>query len=143
MSRAAIQWKRAADGDWDPVGVWFATSKGLQSRVLPGQGYDGFFKRIHQTARPPVLDDGTYGTWEDFIEYALDALSNGHDMMVSEVKPLLTLDQTYAHYVLGLTGKALSRWKPSTIPNVTTIPTSQLRGPIDEALRPPRGTTQA
>ena len=38
MSRVAIQWKRQPDGDFKAIGVWFATPKALQSRVLPGVG---------------------------------------------------------------------------------------------------------
>jgi hypothetical protein len=35
------------------------------------------------------------------------ALSNGHDLMVSEVPPEPTLDATYAKWVLGLEGDAM------------------------------------
>jgi len=123
MSRVAIQWVRAPDGDWDPIGVWYGTKTSLQSRVLPGKGMEGFFKRIHDTASPPFLDNGeTRGTWEDFVGYALDALSNGHDLMVSEVPPEPTLDQTYAKWVLGLEGDAAARWNPCTVATVTVIP---------------------
>lgn len=139
MSRAAIQWLRNSEGDWDPVGVWFATPKGLTSRYLPGKGMDGFFRRTHENASPPVLDDGSIGTWEDFIEYALDALSNGHDLMVSEIRPSTTLDLTYAKEVLGLKGAALKNWTPKTIPNVTTIPSQDLQG-AGEGFTPARRT---
>jgi hypothetical protein len=123
MSRVAILWLRNADQDWDPVGVWYATKCSLQSRVLPGRDMEGFFRRIHDTARPPCLDDGeTPGTWEDFIGYALDTLSNGHDLMVSEVEPEGTLDATYAKWVLGLTGDAPSRWQPTIPSTITLVP---------------------
>jgi len=116
MSRVAIQWKRQEDGDFKAIGVWFATTKSLQSRVLPGQRMDAWFSTIHQMASPPLIENGTMpGDWTDFIEYALDALSNGHDLMVSEVEPESTLDLTYAKWVLGLEGDALGRWKPTTV----------------------------
>lgn len=129
MARVAIQWKRQNDGDWKPIGVWFGTHKALQSRVLPGQRMDAWFSTIHQLASPPLIENGTMpGTWEDFIDYALDALSNGHDLMVSEVPAELTLDRTYAKWVLGLEGSALDKYSPATIPNVSTIPASELEG---------------
>jgi hypothetical protein len=137
MSRAAIQWLRNDEGKWDPVGIWFATPRGLTSRYLPGKGIDGLFKRVHENIAPPALADGRIGGWEDAIEYLLDALSNGHDLMVSEIKPSLTLDLTYAKEVLGLKGKALDNWAPSTVPNVTTIPSNELQG-AGEGLAPAR-----
>jgi len=42
--------------------------------------------------------------------------------MVSEVEPEITLDRTYAKWVLELEGDALSRWKPTTAPTVTVMP---------------------
>ncbi len=129
MSRVAIQWKRQPDGDFKAIGVWFATPKSLQSRVLPGVGMEGFFRSIHTYASPPLVNNGTTpGTWEDFIEYALDALSNGHDLHVTEVDPELTLDLTYAKYVLELEGASLKKWSPTTIPNVSNIPAEDLVG---------------
>jgi hypothetical protein len=137
MSRVAIQWKRQEDGDFKAIGVWFATKVSLQSRVLPGQRMDAWFSTIHQMASPPLIENGTVrGTWEDFIEYALDALSNGHDLMVSEVEPESTLDLTYAKWVLGLEGDALSRWKPRTIATTTVMPMLDL--PISDG--PPSST---
>jgi hypothetical protein len=137
MSRVAIQWVRNADGAWDPIGVWFGTKCSLQSRVLPGRGMEGFFKRTHDTAGPPNLDDGeTRGTWEDFIGYALDALSNGHDLMVSEVPPEATVDATYARWVLGFESDVAAEWKPSTVATVTVMPMLDLPvsdGPPSEA----------
>jgi hypothetical protein len=123
MSRVAIQGLRNADQEWDPVGLWDATKCSLQSRVLPGRDTEGFFRRIHDTARLPCLDDGeTSATWEDFIGYALDAPSNGHDLMVSEVEPEATLDATYAKWVLGLKGDAPRGWKPTSSPTITLVP---------------------
>jgi hypothetical protein len=123
VTRSAIQWKRDADGDFTAVGVWYATTYCLQSRVLPGWRMENWFRNIHEMARPPCLDDGeTRGSWEDFIGYALDALSNGHDLMVSEVEPEETLDRTYARWVLGLSGPALDKWRPLTPSTITLVP---------------------
>lgn len=127
MSRVAVQWIRNAEGDWDPIGVWFGTKSSLQSRYLPGKGVDGFFSRVHESISPPVLDDGSRGDWTDTIPYFLDALSNGYDMMVSEVPPEATVDATYAKWVLGLNDETAARWKPRTVAAVTVIPTLDLR----------------
>jgi len=70
------------------------------------------------------------------IEYALDALSNGHDLMVTEVEPETTLDKTYAKWVLELDGDAISRWKPTTIATTTVMPMLDL--PISDG--PPSST---
>ena len=127
MSRVAIQWKRQPDGDFKAIGVWFGTPKALQSRVLPGVGMENWFRTIHSMVSPLLIENGTeQGTWEDTIEYFLDALSNGHDLMVTEVKPEITLDRTYAKWVLELEGTALNRWKPTTMPTVTATPVIDL-----------------
>ena len=98
---------------------------------------EGFFHSIHAQVSPPLINNGTeQGTWEDTIEYFLDALSNGHDLMVSEVPPETTLDKTYAKWVLELEGAALNRWKPTTMPTVTTMPVLDL--PISDG--PPSST---
>ena len=106
--------------------MWYGTKTSLQSRVLPGRGMEGFFRRIHDTARPPCLDDGeTRGDWEGWIEYCVDALSTGYDLMVSEVEPEATLDKTYAKWVLGLSGRALDRWKPTKPATITLVPVAE------------------
>lgn len=124
----AVQLKREG-ADFTPVGVWFATPQMLQSRFLPGKNMERWARAIHESARPPLLDDEqTLGTWEDWVEYALDALSNGHDLWVIEVEPEATLDLSYARYVLELTGDALKAWKPKSVPNVSTLAAGELRG---------------
>lgn len=129
MSKAAVQYRRDQHGKWQPVGVWFATPKALQSRFVPGY-LDAWVRGIHQDAAPPMLDDErTRGTWEDWIWYALDALSNGHDLHIAEVEPELTVDETYAKYVLGLNKAQRRRYQPKTIPNVTTVPVDELTNP--------------
>lgn len=107
MARAAIQWRRRGDGNWGAVGVWLGTRTSLMSRFLPDAQLQDFVRRNHVHARPPTGSGGVRGTWEDWIEYALDALSNGHDLMVSEVEPEPTVDRLYAREVLGLAGAAL------------------------------------
>ena len=66
---------------------------------------------------------------EDWIEYALDALSNGHDLDMVEVTPELTVDLTYARDVLKLDEEARRAWKPTGIANVSTVPVGDLSGP--------------
>ena len=56
--------------------------------------------------------------------------------MVSEVPPEATLTRTYAKWVLELEGAALNRWKPRTMPTVTTTPVLDL--PIADG--PPSST---
>lgn len=132
MSRAAVQFQRNASGGWDPAGVWLGTVTSLQSRFLPDADLGDFARRIHETARPPTLDSGQ-GSWEDWIEYALSALSNGHDLHIVEVPPELTVDLLYAREVLRLDAAAMKSYGPAGIPNVSTRELPDLIGPTGRA----------
>jgi hypothetical protein len=133
MSRAAVQLQRKADGDWRPVGVWLGTRTNLQSRFLPGMGLDDFARRVHQHSRPPLVAPDVRGTWEDWIEWALEGLSNGHDLHIVGVEPELTVDELYARDVLGL---PRDQWKAHVakgIPNLSAVPVDELGGPSARA----------
>ena len=119
MARCAIQYLRTPEGDWKPVGVWFATPGTLMSRWLPDAGMADWARYIHSVARPVSRDGIATPEWESWIGYALDGLSNGHDMMISEVKPGLTVDESYAQYVLGMSPSAAKKASLKGIPNVT------------------------
>ena len=103
MARAMVQKERNDAGDFIPVGVWLATTKRLQARMLPGSASrDAFMKYILSTAtRPRVSFTNTKLGWPDWIEYATWSLSDGHVRLMIEVEPMVTLDQLYATHVLG------------------------------------------
>ena len=133
MARAAIQWLRQSDGDWKAVGVWLGTKTTLQSRFDPAAGLQDFVQRIHEGATPPSTPGGPPGTWEDWIGRALDGLSNGHDLMVSEVDPEVTVDELYAREVLELPPAQRAGFKLAGIPNLTSLPVPDLTGRMGRA----------
>ena len=121
-SRAAVQFLRQPDGGWLPVGVWLGTITTLQSRFLPDAGMDDFARRIHEYARPPRLDNGTIGSFCDWIGWALDGLSNGHDLFVVGVQPEMTVDDLYAREVLKMSPtQAKRQGRLKGVPSVTTL----------------------
>lgn len=120
MARAAVQYYRSGP-DWVPVGVWYGTPGMLASRFLPSSGMDDFVRHVHQTAVITPKDDGSTATWEDFIDFSLDAFSNGYTMSVVEVQPEATVDRTYAKYVLGLKGKALDAYRVPGVASMSTV----------------------
>ena len=128
--RAAIQFHRnSLKDDWTRVGVWFATPGMLMSRFLPDSGMGDFVRSIHQMAHVRPYADGTPADWTDFIGYALDALSNGYDLMIGEVSPESSVDRQYGRDILGLTGKALDKVGLQGIPGVTAIDVPDELGP--------------
>jgi hypothetical protein len=129
MARAAVQFLRGGDGEWRAAGVWLATRASLQSRFDPAAGLGDFVKRTHDFARPPSTEPGgPPGTWEDWVEYALDALSNGHDLAVVETEPEPTVDELYAREVLKLPRARVRGFALKGVPNVTTIELPDLAG---------------
>jgi hypothetical protein len=103
-----VQNERNDAGDFVPVGVWLATTKRLQARMLPGSASrDAFMKYILATAtRPRQSFTNVKLGWPDWIEYATWSLSDGHVRLMVEVAPMVTLDQLYAAHVLGETKPA-------------------------------------
>ena len=104
MSRALVQWRRGPDGEFYAVGVWLCTRTAIQSRHIPGNArVDDFFRRTHEYARPPQMepDQPRATSWEDWADWAKDALSNGTSMMCTEVEPAPSVDVLYSREVLG------------------------------------------
>lgn len=134
MARAAVWLNRAGPDEWRKVGVFLATPRLLQGRALPGDAdRERWFESILDGASRP--DREAYsprrGTWEDWIEVALDAFSNGHDSMMVEVEPELTIDMLYDREVLGATPSIETR--PDVRP---TVDVPQLGGRKASDVRP-------
>lgn len=131
MARGAVQSLRQSDRSWKAVGVWHGTPVALAARFLPGVLVP-FVTTVLEQARPPIPDGKRVrGTWEDWIGYALDALSNGQDLWIEEVPPDQmepTADLLFARHVLGLTGAALKAYQPQGITSMTTGPLPDLEG---------------
>lgn len=111
MARALAWQHRQGDGSWKPVGVFLGTRHRLDGKVLPGDGDRAkwFASIIDDAQRPQLVPYApTRGTWEDWIGWALSAHSNGHDAMMVEVEPELTVQQLYEREVLGIKPKPLS-----------------------------------
>lgn len=136
MSRAAVHLERNGRGGWDRVGVWLGTTTTLQSRFLPGRDMEEYVRSIHEQARPPLVDTPSgerRGTWEDWVDWALDGLSNGHTTMVVGVPPELTVDELYAREVLGLPKGKRHGYALKGVPNVSAVPIDDLGGPAARA----------
>jgi hypothetical protein len=102
------QFERDDAGAWQPVGVWLATDKCLQARMLPGSASrDTFMKYVLSDAsRPTAPYSTTKLGWPDWIEWAVWSLSDGYVRMMVEVHPTVTLDQLYGREVLREQGPA-------------------------------------
>ena len=130
MARAVLYHERQGE-NWKPVGVFLATQKRLDYRVLPGSARREAWMRTIATESKPPFKDGIglsleRGTWEDdWVPYALDSLSNGHDTWMTEVEPEPTsaqsssLESTYAKYVLG---SKTGTTRKDTVPVADEVP---------------------
>lgn len=99
-------------GSWVKRAVILASRKGVQARPLPGdRDLSAFLRTALKLAVRPSRPDGTPGSWEDWIGWALEALSNGHDHWLVEVKPELTLKRLYQREVLGMVPEAITTEK--------------------------------
>ena len=134
MARAMLQYEHGDDGGWVPVGVWLATPRRLQARMLPGSASrDAFMKYVLSDAsRPHQSFSNTKGTWEDWIEWAVWSLTDGMIHFMTEVEPAVTLERLYARAVLGETVPGpLSdpKFTPTTeVPVLGGIKSTELRG---------------
>lgn len=104
MARALVWMSRTGTGDWRPVGVFLATPRRLDARALPGdvtrtQRFQTILADAQRPQREPY--NPARGTWEDWIGWALDQLSNGHTTMMVEVEPERSADALYRREVLG------------------------------------------
>jgi len=103
VPRAMVIFDRQGDGSWLPTTVILATPDRLQGRCLPGdENRDGRLAHLLDHAVPPRVDvgSGTRGTYEDWIDWALDHLANGHTTWTTEVAPAPTVD-LFEREVLG------------------------------------------
>jgi hypothetical protein len=136
MSRAALQYLRQGTGTWKPVGVWQGTKIALAARFLPGV-LTTMVQTIIENAKPPIPEGETVrGTWEDWIGYSLDALSNGQDLWIEEVPAANmqpTIDLLYASLVLGLSGDALTSYRPASVASFVSRPVPAIIGPEAKA----------
>ena len=105
MARAMVQEERNDKGDFAPTGVWLATSKRLQARMLPGSASRDRYMQyvLADVSRPTINFTNVKGTWEDWIEWAAWSLSGMYVHRMTEVAPAVTLDRLYAREVLGET----------------------------------------
>ena len=134
MARAMTQFERDDAGDWVPVGVWLATNKGLQARMLPGSASrDAFMKYVLSDAsRPTAPYSTTKLGWPDWIEWATWSLSDMHVRMMVEVHPTLTLAQLYAREVL-------SEQTPASPTDPNLQPTLEPPQPVNSSPRELKG----
>lgn len=115
MPRALVSFERRPDGGWRPTTVWLATARKVEAKALPGDARrQNWMNAILRDAVVPRTDPFAEetGTWEDWIEWAKNALANGHDTWAVEVEPELTVDALYQREILDTTPK------PMTAPNL-------------------------
>lgn len=111
VRRTMLLFERQADASWLPTTVILATPERLQGKCLPGNSdRDARLTSILTNALPPRINAHTKerGTWEDWIEWALDCFSNGHSTWATEVVPTQAVEALYRREV------ALSARPPSS-----------------------------
>ena len=104
-----LLFERQADASWLPTTVILATPKRLQGKCLPGSpDRDARLARILADALPPRINDQTEerGTFEDWIDWALDTFANGHTSWATEVKPEITVEELFQREVSSRTNGA-------------------------------------
>lgn len=124
--KAMVVFERTADQKWQPVTVYQATPGKLFGKTLPGNPIrDKNVADILATAGRPMVDGytGEMGTMEDWIMWAQDAMSNGHDKWTSLVVPEKTIDMLYQREVIGVEPQPMMR--PDLRP---TVEAPQLKG---------------
>ena len=105
MSRAMLLFERQADASWLPTTVILATPKRLQGKALPGNAdRDARLARILTDSLPPWVNDQTEerGTYEDWIDWGVYNLANGHTTWATEVVSEVTVDALYQREVLDV-----------------------------------------
>jgi hypothetical protein len=111
MARAMLLFERQADASWLPTTVILATPKRLQGKCLPGNpNRDARLTSIIQNAVPPRINDQTEerGTYEDWIDWGVYNMANGHTTWTAEVLPTATVDELYEREVPGPASKKKS-----------------------------------
>src|SRR5664280_779903 len=102
MARATLLFERQADASLFPTTVILATPKRLQGKCLPGNpNRDARLTSIIQNAVPPRINVQTEerGTYEDWIDWGVYNLANGHTTWTAEVLPTATVDELYQREV--------------------------------------------
>jgi len=97
-----LLFERQADASWLPTTVILATPRRLQGKALPGDpNRDARLAVLLRDARPPRIVDSTEqrGTFLDWVDWALNALSNGHTSWATEVVPTATVDELFQREV--------------------------------------------
>ncbi len=120
MARALVTQERQPDGGWKPTIVWLATRDGIEAKALPGDARRENWKNaILSDAKRPRRDpfSNETGTWEDWIDWAANALANGHDSWAIEVEPELTLKALYEREILQVEPSPMTppNLRPSTV----------------------------
>lgn len=119
MARALVTYERQADGGFKPTIVWLATRDRIEAKELPGDANRTNYKNaILKDAQRPRRDPNSAerGTWEDWIDWAADALGNGHTSWAIEVEPELTVKALYEREILNITPAPMTppNLRPST-----------------------------
>ena len=112
MAWALLLFERQSDGSWLPTTVILATPERLRGRCAPGDpNRDARLASILQNALPPRINDQTEerGTWEDWIDWGVYNLANGHTTWATEVVPTLTVDELYQREVADIAATAGDR----------------------------------
>jgi hypothetical protein len=123
MARAMVVQERQPDGSFRNGIVFQATPTKLDFRALAGDERRPAWCRavIEQATRPNREVDGGPGTWEDWIDWAAYAFSNGYTMWCQMVEPGLTIEETFNREVLNVKPKPLT---PDNLRPTDVIPES-------------------
>ena len=110
--RAMVIFDRQPDSSWKPAAVYLATAHRLFGKALPGTLREDQVARVLATSkRPPNVEyTEETGTYEkEWIDWALDAFSNGYSSWTEAVPPERTVTRLYQREVLGIEPQELSR----------------------------------
>ena len=122
MARALVTYERTPDGGFKPTIVWLATRNLIEAKELPGDARRTNYKNaILKDAQRPRRDPFSQerGTWEDWIDWAMNALGNGHTTWAIEVEPELTVKALYEREILNVEPTPMS---PPNLRPATVIP---------------------
>jgi len=100
-----LLFERQTDASWLPTAVILAAPKRLQGKCLLGSpDRDARLAMLLRDARPPRLNEHTEerGTFLDWVDWALNALANGHTTWTAEVEPTRTVDEVFKREVLDV-----------------------------------------
>jgi hypothetical protein len=107
-----LLFERQSDASWLPTTVVLATPKGLQGKCLPGDpNRDARLASILTNALPPRINDDTEerGTFEDWIDWGVYNLANGHTTWSTEAKPTATVEALYEREVGSVAASGIDR----------------------------------